>query len=128
MITVDLRRVFERQADETKRAMAARLAAGVGVNGRPLAPKARNNGRPLGGATVPAAIDAAKVTVRADGFVVSVEGVESTVLNQGRQRGKAQQPPRKFLGISRADRRRFRQEAEDEVARQITAQIDRGAS
>lgn len=123
MISIRLDSLFRRQADQAKAAMRVRLAAGVDVNGRPLAPKKRDDGRRLGGDRVPEEIARGAVSVRPDRWSISVAGVRTTQF----QRGDSDQPARKVVGLSRAERAKFQRETEDEVARQITAQLARGA-
>lgn len=123
MIQIKLDALFRRQAEEVKRGSIARLAAGLDVKGKPLAPKARDDGRPLGGSRVPAEIAVASVRTRPDGWSISVAGIRSTQFHHGDR----DQPARKAVGMTRPQRDKFQREAEAEIAKQITAQLARGA-
>jgi hypothetical protein len=123
-----MRDLFRAFGEEAKAGILSRLARGLGANGRPLKDKKRKDGDPLGGSSVAAQIAAAVLTTRANGFSLLVHGIEATVFNAGRKNGRTKQPARKVMGFTRAERQRWTQRAADELARQITKQIARGAA
>jgi len=155
VITFRLENLYLRQARQARDAILARLAAGVDTGGKPLKPKVRPNGRPLGGSFIPSRVSAGRLLPRPDGWSVELDRFV-TYFDRGRQKqrrksrralrrakmlsrsryskgfigpiwqGRIIQAPRTIAGISNADRRRFRQEAEDEIARQLTRFIERG--
>lgn len=115
---------FRRLGEEAKRGIVARLGAGRGARNKALAPKARGAG-PLGGKKVAAQVSAAEVTPRADGFRIVAHGIEVTVFHAGRKDGT--QPPRPIMSLSTVDRAIWTQRTADELARQITDYMARGA-
>lgn len=120
--------LFRALGEEGKAGILARLYAGVDFNGKALPPKKHYDGDALGGDRVPAQIAAADVRPRADGFSVTAHGIEVTVFAAGRKRGTSIQVARKVMGFSRAERRRWTELTADELAKQITTHIGRGAA
>lgn len=127
MFVPELRSLFQSFGEEAKRAILERLAAGRGLRGPSLARRKREtaNSSILGGETVFAQVAAADVRPRADGFRVVAHGIEVTVFHAGRERGKSKQPPRKIMGATAADRKRWTKRTADELARQISAHMAR---
>lgn len=124
-IKINLDRLFDGLAPEAKRGMLSRLRAGVSPYGPPLDPTKQDDG-PLGGAGVPAGIAAGRVTTHPDGFSILFNDTVS-LFHSGRQNGPSKQAPRPVAAFTKAERARWTQLTADETAKQITAQLDRGA-
>jgi hypothetical protein len=122
-IRFNLDPLFRRQGEENKRTTAVRLTSGVGLKGKALEPKKRRDGRPLGGRSVLQGIAAGRVSVYPDGFSV-LYPANVGLFHRG---DKVDQPPRPIVGMSKAEREKFQQQAADEIAKQLTAHLARGA-
>lgn len=119
---VHLAPFFRDEGEGVKRGQAQRLRQGRGVNGQPLARKARPDGRPLGG-RLPSVIRGAPVRADETGFLITYPDAVS-----GFHRGNARhgQPPRRIVGFSRGEEKGITRRAARRAADQIQQRLRRG--
>ncbi len=104
-------------ARSVMRRNARRLARGRGFDNRPLAPKARPDGRPLGG-SVRQSLLRGRVVATNDGFTVDYGGIESVIRFDEGNPGRGQ-PARRVVGLNARDRAEILRGAQEEVVRQL---------
>ena len=119
---VDLRAQHARQAAQVKQRIASRLRSGQGVGGQRLEPKAKPDGRPLGG-SLPVAIVGAPVAATQRGFAIAFDDATSRFHHGAPGHG---QPARPIVGLTRSESAALAREDAALAARQITRHLRSG--
>lgn len=120
---VDLRPTQAIHATATKRLIASRLASGQGVGGARLAPKKRDNGRPLGGKLPGLILQAPVVATQAGWTIDFKDPTEPFDKGVGRNRP----PARHIIGLTPGERRTQVAGLMQVASKQITARLQRAS-
>lgn len=114
---MDLRRFYHRKARLLREIFARRLRSGRGVGGRRLLRKDRRDGRPLGG-SLPSALRRGRIRVSQHGFLIDYSRERKLLRFHNGTRG-GRQEPRPVFGLTQPELLELRDDARDEVARQL---------
>lgn len=119
---INLRPNYQREANRVMRRAFVRLRRGRGVGGQRLRPKARPDGKPLGGNTVARDLLRGRVTADQNGFRIDYSHLENvTGFDEGAPaRG---QPARPVVGLVRRERREIFLRARAEAVRQLNKEL-----